>query len=260
MADRRDAVDGALDLVERRWGRERVRWGLASGMAAPRSPRSIANEMAADLTADIEEAESEGGTAEDVVGNGAFDPRRFAGQWAIARGVTAPPAVSSPPRRWPALAFGLIGCAALLALGVAILAGGRQSAAAISSAGRNLGGPKSMCSLVSRRAPAPPALPGIIVRPSSFSSSVWRASVSPSCTWPPGTAPASALGRSADTVLDREPPGHDRPRLPNPCVSTAHTSRRVTELVFPGIRRSPADAEKHHSVGGHNGPASMSSS
>jgi len=104
----------------------------------------IANEMAADLTADIEEAESEGGSAEDVVGNSAFDPQRFAGQWAIARGVTAPPMISSPPRRWPALAFGLIGCTALLALGVAVLAGGRQSSAAIASVSRKLGGPKSV--------------------------------------------------------------------------------------------------------------------
>ena len=48
--------------------------------------------MAADLTADIEEAEAEGGSAEDVLGNSAFDPRRFAAAWAGARGVTAPPA------------------------------------------------------------------------------------------------------------------------------------------------------------------------
>ncbi len=106
-------------------------------------PDPIANEMAADLTADIEEAESEGGTAEDVVGNGAFDPERFAGSWAMARGVTAPPAISPPPRRWPLLAFGLVASMALLALGAAISVGGRQSAAAISSASR-LGGPRSV--------------------------------------------------------------------------------------------------------------------
>jgi hypothetical protein len=107
-------------------------------------PDPIANEMAADLAADIEEAESEGGTAEDVVGNSAFDPRRFAGAWASARGVTAPPAISPPPRRWPVLAFGLMGLAALLALGVAVLVGGRQSSAAIFSGSRNLGGPRSV--------------------------------------------------------------------------------------------------------------------
>ena len=107
-------------------------------------PDPIANEMAADLTADIEEAESEGGTAEDVVGNGAFDPRRFAAAWANARGVTAPPSISPPPRRWPVLAFGLTGLAALLALVVAVAVGGRQSSAAISAVTRNGGGTGSV--------------------------------------------------------------------------------------------------------------------
>jgi hypothetical protein len=55
-------------------------------------PDPIANEMAVDLTADIEEAEAEGGSAEDVLGNSLFDPRRFAAAWASARGVTSPPA------------------------------------------------------------------------------------------------------------------------------------------------------------------------
>jgi len=55
----------------------------------------VANEMAADLTADLEEAEAEGGSPEDVLGNSAFDPRRFAASWAGARGVTGPP----PPDR-----------------------------------------------------------------------------------------------------------------------------------------------------------------
>jgi len=62
-------------------------------------PDPVANEMAADLTADLEEAEAEGGTAEDVLGNSAFDPRRFAGAWAVARGVTGPP-VSERQRSW----------------------------------------------------------------------------------------------------------------------------------------------------------------
>ena len=103
----------------------------------------IANEMAADLAADIEEAESEGGSAEDVLGNGAFDPRRFAGSWAAARGVTAPLMPAPAKRRWPALAFGLTGCTALLALAIGVLVGGRQSAAFAVSARRFVGGPKS---------------------------------------------------------------------------------------------------------------------
>ena len=59
-------------------------------------PDPIANEMALDLTADIEEAEADGGSAEDVLGNSLFDPRRFAAAWASARGVTAPPTPVEP--------------------------------------------------------------------------------------------------------------------------------------------------------------------
>ena len=53
--------------------------------------------MAADLTADIEEAEAEGGSAEDVLGSSVFDPRQFAAAWADARGVTAPPTLCPRP-------------------------------------------------------------------------------------------------------------------------------------------------------------------
>jgi hypothetical protein len=104
----------------------------------------IANEMAADLTADIEEAEAEGGSAEDVLGNSAFDPRRFAGSWAVARGVTTPPLPATAKRRWPALAFGVTGCTALLALAAAALVGGHQSAAFAVSARRFASGPRSV--------------------------------------------------------------------------------------------------------------------
>jgi hypothetical protein len=61
-------------------------------------PDPVANEMAADLIADLEEAEAEGATPEDVLGNSAFDPRRFAAAWATARGVTGPPTAG---RLWP---------------------------------------------------------------------------------------------------------------------------------------------------------------
>jgi hypothetical protein len=114
----------------------------------------VANEMAADLAADIEEAEAEGGSAEDVLGNSAFDPRGFAGSWAVARGVTAlpaPPTPTFPARRWPALAFGMVGCAALLALIAAVLVGGRQSAASAVSVRQFVRGPKSV-----RVFPGPP--------------------------------------------------------------------------------------------------------
>jgi hypothetical protein len=50
-------------------------------------PDSEANEMASDLEADLTEAQAEGRTPEEVVGNGYFDARSFAASWALARGV-----------------------------------------------------------------------------------------------------------------------------------------------------------------------------
>lgn len=101
-------------------------------------PDPIANEMAADLTADIDEAEAEGGSAEDVLGTSLFEPRRFAAAWAGARGVTARTAAWSPPplagrghRRWyrPALTLALVAAAFLTAVGAAALIVGRHSTA-----------------------------------------------------------------------------------------------------------------------------------
>jgi hypothetical protein len=50
-------------------------------------PDPVASEMAAELSADLEEAEAEGVSAEEVLGHGAFDPRSFATSWAFERGV-----------------------------------------------------------------------------------------------------------------------------------------------------------------------------
>jgi hypothetical protein len=79
-------------------------------------PDSIANEMAADLTADIDEAEAEGASIEDVLGSNAFDARSFAASWAGERGVAGPaePTSGGTTSRWPALA-------ALAALAVALI-------------------------------------------------------------------------------------------------------------------------------------------
>ncbi len=86
------------------------------GVAAP-----VANEMAADLEADLREAASEGVSAEEVLGTGAFDPRSFAAAWAAERGVVArPQAASAGPRiatgllrRWGVLA--VVAASALVA-------------------------------------------------------------------------------------------------------------------------------------------------
>jgi hypothetical protein len=107
-------------------------------------PDPIANEMAADLTADIEEAEAEGGSAEDVLGNSVFDPRRFAASWAGARGVTAPPLSDRPPVRRTVPAIALTALAALFALIAIALLIGRHSASAAVSVRGILAGPGSV--------------------------------------------------------------------------------------------------------------------
>ena len=96
-------------------------------------PDPIANEMAADLSADLHEAEAEGGSPEDVLGNSAFDPRRFAAAWATARGVTGPP-VSNHPTLWrPAVATALtiVLVALTVVAGVALFGGATGSAVAV---------------------------------------------------------------------------------------------------------------------------------
>ncbi len=47
---------------------------------------AVADDMAAELTADLAEAEAEGVSPEDVLGSGAFDARSFATAWAAERG------------------------------------------------------------------------------------------------------------------------------------------------------------------------------
>ena len=71
--------------------------------------------MAADLAADLKEAEADGVSPEEVLGSGAFDPRSFAAAWAAERGVSRP----SPGRqRVPRRSFILAAIAALVAIAI----------------------------------------------------------------------------------------------------------------------------------------------
>ncbi len=66
-----------VDECQKEWGRLGV-------------PTAEANEMAADLEADLAEAQADGASPEQVLGNGYFDPRSFAASWALARGFVRP--------------------------------------------------------------------------------------------------------------------------------------------------------------------------
>jgi hypothetical protein len=50
----------------------------------------LADEMAAELSADLDEAESEGASAADLLGSSASDPQAFAASWALERGLIHP--------------------------------------------------------------------------------------------------------------------------------------------------------------------------
>jgi hypothetical protein len=64
----------------------------------------FAEEMAADLTSDLDEAETEGVSAADYLGASASDPRSFAASWASERGIIpTPPGPERGRRRPPAL-------------------------------------------------------------------------------------------------------------------------------------------------------------
>jgi hypothetical protein len=133
-------VNEFVDECRREWRRLRV-------------PDPVANEMAADLEADLQEAEAEGATAEDVLGAAAFDPRPFAASWAAERGVIPPP-LATPARRFsPTLArrprlLVLAAALALFVVGVGLVAGvsstgvaGSRSAAAAPISGPPVGPP-----------------------------------------------------------------------------------------------------------------------
>jgi hypothetical protein len=80
-------------------------------------PDLLADEMAAELEADLAEAQADGVAAAEMLGES--DPRRFAAAWASERGLVseAPPKQKSRKRFWILLAVGLV-CLGFL-LGIA---------------------------------------------------------------------------------------------------------------------------------------------
>jgi hypothetical protein len=70
-------------------------------------PDLMADEMATDLEADLAEAEADGVSAAEILGES--DPRRFAATWASERGLVAEkPPKKSRRRRWVWVAVGML--------------------------------------------------------------------------------------------------------------------------------------------------------
>jgi hypothetical protein len=118
-------------------------------------PEAVASEMATDLEADLSEAQADGVSPEEVLGNGYFDAKAFAASWATARGIVSPASRLPHSIRTRSVALGLSAflCLAAGALGLLILVGRRVGSASAAVA-------------VRRSVPGP--IPGIFVSPHRF--------------------------------------------------------------------------------------------
>jgi hypothetical protein len=135
-------VNDFVDVCRKEWRRLGV-------------PDVEANEMAADLVADLDEARADGVSPEEVLGNGYFDAESFAASWAHARGV-----IRLTPRdrttiriRSLVLALGALVGAVVAGVGLLILVGPRFGSQAIAAP-------------VGRRFDRP--VPSILVNPHQF--------------------------------------------------------------------------------------------
>jgi hypothetical protein len=95
-------------------------------------PDALADEMAAELEADLEEAAADGVPIEDVLGSGARDPRAFAAGWAAERGVVGAP-IRRRSRVLPAVALLALVLASVGAVLVIVDSGSEPSRVALSS-------------------------------------------------------------------------------------------------------------------------------
>lgn len=136
-------------------------------------PDLVADEMAAELAADLQEAAAEGVSAEEVLGSGAGDPRSFAAAWAGERGV-----IERPGRGFPRSSR-VIAAIALFAL-IAIVGGALVITSRSGPTRLELTAPVGFALPPSDRAPTPvPVLPqlsgdsSITVDGQSLPARVW---------------------------------------------------------------------------------------
>jgi hypothetical protein len=83
-------------------------------------PDAVANEMAADLEADLAEAAADGAAPEEVLGNGVFDPRSFAASWAAERGVIPPASSTGGQAKQPLILAAIAALAVIAVTGAAL--------------------------------------------------------------------------------------------------------------------------------------------
>jgi hypothetical protein len=84
----------------------------------------LAEEMATDLASDLDEANADGVSAEELLGSSAFDPVSFAASWAAERGVIPPkPAAHCQSFLRRPLTLGAFAALVFVVLFLAVLAG-----------------------------------------------------------------------------------------------------------------------------------------
>jgi hypothetical protein len=101
-------VNDFVEQCRREWKRLRV-------------PDHLADEMAAELAADLHEAEAEGASVEDVLGSGARDPRSFAASWAAERALVPPPRLTARLPRTPLVLAAIASLTLVTAIGAALV-------------------------------------------------------------------------------------------------------------------------------------------
>lgn len=92
-----------------------------------RVPTSLADEMASELESDLAEAEADGVTAAEMLGES--DPRRFAATWAVERGLIEEP---QPTKHRTRFWLGLAGAFVVMFFLVMLLVGGLFATATVS--------------------------------------------------------------------------------------------------------------------------------
>jgi hypothetical protein len=110
-------VNQFVEECRREWKRLRV-------------PDPVADEMAAELTADLDEAAAEGAWPEEVLGSAASDPRSFAAAWAAERGVVPSRSLTARLRERSALPVAIATLAIVAAVGAALVVFASPSASA----------------------------------------------------------------------------------------------------------------------------------
>jgi hypothetical protein len=84
-------------------------------------PDALAEEMATDLATDLREAQSEGVSAEELLGSSFSDPRSFAASWATERGIVPEPPSRDDAHRRPLVLVSFTALAAIVLIGAALL-------------------------------------------------------------------------------------------------------------------------------------------